>query len=434
MQPKHGRLPASTAVRSIITVLAVSVAVALVSFTSIAAMAAGSLVGDVQANTVSIGAADDKAQPLVDVGAIDGGVNLLMVGTDARAGQQITEGDDTEGARNDVTMLMHISQDHKNVSVISFPRDTMVDLPSCENPTTGDTVPPADYQQLNTALGRGGDDGGLGCVVAAVEDITGLKIPYAGMISFDGVIAMTNAIGGVDVCIASDINDDFSQAHFKKGMNTLVGQDAYDFLRTREGVGDGSDLSRIGSMQIYLSALVRKILSDGTLTNPVTLYSVAKAALHNMMFSQQLASVDSMVSIAKALQGVSLNNVAFLRYPVVADPDDSNRVVIDDDNAEILNKALIDDTPLDLSQTTTADGQELQQPDGSATNAPTEGDGSDASTDADGSDTSTDSGTPTDGSGDTPTPTPTSTEPGAVLLPDGFTGQTAEQVTCSVGN
>jgi len=284
-------------------------------------------------------------------------------------------------------------------------------MAKCTDPDTGEVYAATSYQQLNTALGRGGQRGGLGCVVATVEQITGLKIPYAGVISFDGVAAMTSVIGGVDVCISKPIDDPYSNLHLGAGNQTLSGEDALAFLRTREGVGDGSDLARISSQQVYLSALVRKILSDGTLTNPVTLYGLANAALSNMFLSTELGKVDSMVSIAKALQGVQLDKVAFLRYPVSGDPDDRNRVVVNEADSEILNAALAADTPLDLSQVPTAD-----------------------------------SATPADGSGDVPATDP-ATDPaadpaataapdagGATVLPDSFTGQTAAKVTCSVGN
>ncbi|PPF60999.1 LytR family transcriptional regulator [Clavibacter michiganensis] len=395
-------------------VVAITAAVAVVSSVSIVAIAVNGLASTVQANTVALSNEADVPQ-LVDVGAIEGGVNVLVVGSDTRINQLSTEGDDTEGARNDVTMLLHISQDHQNVSVISFPRDTMVDMAKCTDPDTGEVYGATSYQQLNTALGRGGQRGGLGCVVATVEQITGLKIPYAGVISFDGVAAMTSVIGGVDVCISKPIDDPYSNLHLGAGNQTLSGEDALAFLRTREGVGDGSDLARISSQQVYLSALVRKILSDGTLTNPVTLYGLANAALSNMFLSTELGKVDSMVSIAKALQGVQLDKVAFLRYPVSGDPDDPNRVVVNEADSDILNAALASDTPLDLSQVGTAD---------SATSADGTGDTptGDPATEA-----------PTDPAAD-PAATTAPDAGGATVLPDSFTGQTAAKVTCSVGN
>lgn len=394
--------------------LAVGLAVALVSSVSVAAIAVGSLAGEVAKNTVSLGN-EAQTAPLVDIGAIEGGVNMLIVGSDTRL-DQLSVADSTGGARNDVTMLMHISQDHQRVTVVSIPRDTMITMPACKDPVTGDMLGAASYQQFNSALGRGG----LACVVKAAESVTGLTIPYAGMISFDGVTAMTNVMGGVDVCIAKAINDPYSNVHLAAGQQTLTGEDALGFLRTREGVGDGSDLARISSQQVYLSALVRKMLSEGTLTNPLTIYGLAKAALTNMQFSSQLASLDSMISIAKALAGVSLANVSFLRYPVAGDPQDPNRVVVSGSDAKILNAALLNDTPLDLSRTSTAGSSKVESTVGEAA--------------------STTPATATPAPDAIPAPdatasaTPLPTASAALKLPDSFTGQTASQVTCSIGN
>lgn len=401
---RHGRVGNGSVATGVIKLVGIVAAVAVVSSVSIGAIAFGSLAGEVQANTVSLGN-EANVQQLVDVGAIEGGVNVLIAGSDTRIDQLSVE-DDTDGARNDVTMLMHISQDHQNVTVLSFPRDTMVDVPECNDPADGEVKPAISRQMLNTTLGRGG----LACVVKTVEQITGLTIPYAGVLSFDAVIQMTNVVGGVDVCVAQAIDDPFSRLHLDAGMHTIAGEDALNFLRTREGVGDGSDLARISSQQVYLSSLVRKILSDGTLTNPVTLYSIARSALTNMQFSSQLASLDSMVSIAKALQGVSLDKVAFLRYPVIEDPYDRNRVIVNQADAAILNAALAADQPLDISAAKTADSTTTE---GTVETPPATDAGETAATD------------PAAGA---------ATSAPAVVLPDSFTGQTAKDVTCSVGN
>ena len=414
--PRHGRVGNRSTVLGVLRVVGIVAVVALVSTGSIAAIAVNGLATQVQANTVSIGNEDD-VQEMVNVGAIEGDVNVLVVGSDTRLDQMVTAGDDTEGARNDVTMLLHISKDHQNVSVISFPRDTMVDMAECSDPDTGEVYEEAEYQQLNTALGRGGQRGGLGCVVATIQKMTGLTIPYAGVISFDGVAAMTTAIGGVDVCVSKPIDDPYSNLHLDAGTHPLSGDQALAFLRTREGVGDGSDLARISSQQVYLSALVRKMLSEGTLSNVVTLYSLANAALKNMFFSTELGKVDSMVAIASALRGVQLDKVAFLRYPVAGDPNDRNRVVVNEADAEILNAALVNDTSLDLSKVGTADSAKPLDEGTPATDAPT-----DAATDP----------------GEVPATDPAATAApdasGATVLPDSFTGQTAAEVTCSVGN
>src|SRR5438270_918255 len=120
--------------------------------------------------------------------------------------------------------------------------------------------------------------GGVACVRDTVARFTGLTIPFLAMITFDGVVQMSNAVGGVPVCVAAPINDDYTELHLSKGVHTLKGADALKFLRTRHGVGDGSDLTRISSQQVFLSSLVRKLKAGSTLTDVTKLYGISAAA------------------------------------------------------------------------------------------------------------------------------------------------------------
>jgi LCP family protein required for cell wall assembly len=303
---------------------------------------------------------------------------------------------------------------------VSFPRDLMVPIPACTNPETGTQYPAASSAMFNTALGNGG----VSCVVDTVENLTGLSIPYAGLITFDGVIQMSNAVGGVSVCVAQSINDSFTGLHLAAGQHTLKGSDALAFLRTRHGVGDGSDLARISSQQVFLSALLRKVSSGDTLSNPVTLYKLAAAALQNMTLSDGLGSTRTLVGLASMLRGMDTADMLFVQYPVVDDPDDSARVIVSQDDAHTLNVALQNDTKTTLSDSSTGRASESQDA--------ADGTGSSAS---DAAGTGGASGTtPTD---TTTTPSTTSTEaatPSATPLPSSITGQSAAEQTCSVGN
>ena len=154
-----------------------------------------------------------------------------------------------------------------------------------------------------------------------VEKLTGIEIPYAAQIEFDGVIAMSTAVGGVDVCLAAPLKDKYVGLDLRAGTHTLEGWTALQFLRSRHGVGDGSDLNRISSQQVFLSALIRKIKSEEVLTNPLTLYSIAKAATQNMQLSTTLNHVDTMYSMALALKDIPLTSVVFVQYPSSYTPD-----------------------------------------------------------------------------------------------------------------
>ncbi|MDQ1572593.1 MAG: hypothetical protein QOH44_152, partial [Actinomycetota bacterium] len=112
-----------------------------------------------------------------------------------------------------------------------------------------------------------------------------------------------------------NLNDKEVGLHLTSGNHTLTGAQALEFLRSRHGVGDGSDLGRITSQQVYLSSLVRKLESQDTLSNPVTVYKLATAATKSMQLSSSLDRVDTLVALAQALKGIPLSRVVFVQYP-----------------------------------------------------------------------------------------------------------------------
>ncbi|HEY0258612.1 MAG TPA: LCP family protein [Lacisediminihabitans sp.] len=404
---RHGRLRTGHPLLGLLRLLGIALAVVAVSAASIGGFAVWDVASNVKQGIHLAKLPGQTDAPPPDIGAIEGGVNLLLVGTDTRTDQggafsSKAELAGSSGAgNNDVTMLMHIAEDHKSATVVSFPRDLMIPVPSCPR-TGGGSYPALSTAMFNSTLARGG----LSCVVLTVEKMTGLKIPYAAMISFDGVIAMSNAVGGVTVCLATPIKDVYTNPalNLPAGQVTLVGAQALSFLRSRHGVGDGSDLGRISNQQVFLAALTRKVTSGGVLANPIQLYSLAKAAVNALQLSDTLTKPTTMVEIAIALRDVGLGNLVFLQYPTATDPANQNRVVPIASAAAVLNAALVADRPLQLS----GDLGRAAVADPTATTVPT----------------------PTETSA-TGTPTPTESASSAVVLPSAITGQTAAQQTCS---
>lgn len=339
---RHGRLKRHSLLRSIGKVVASVAAVALVSGSAVAAYAAWDLASTAQP-TVTLGN-EDVLEGVPDVGAMEGGINLLVVGSDSRQGQGEAFGDPTEetAVLNDVTMLLHISEDHTNASVVSFPRDMLVDIPACTDPEdpNGDPLYEQSGVKINTVLSYGG----LGCVVKTVESLVGVTIPFAGIVQFMGVAGLSEAVGGVEVCVADPIEDEYTGTFLDAGMHTLSGVAALQFLRTRHGVGDGSDLARISNQQVFLSSLARTLQSNGTLTDPAKLYGIAKAALANMQLSDSLMDPTRMISIAKALKDTDLNKIAFIQYPTAY--VEGGGAVAPTDSAEYVNTALQNDMPV----------------------------------------------------------------------------------------
>jgi len=248
---------------------------------------------------------------LVDSGEtdLDGPLNILVVGSDTREGQGVEFGDvDSELA--DVIMLLHISKDRKDAVVVSFPRDLLVTIPECPNPDGG-TFPLRNRAQINSSIGNGG----VACTHLTVENFTGLDIPFVAMIDFKGVIEMSNAVGGVEVVIDKPISDDWSAFYIEAGTHTLQGAQALAFLRTRHGVGDGSDLARISNQQLFLTSLFAKIKEDGTLNNPIRLYSLSSAAARNMKLSESMTDLTTMVTLAGAMRDVDPSRMVFTQVP-----------------------------------------------------------------------------------------------------------------------
>ncbi|OUE24467.1 LCP family protein [Clavibacter michiganensis] len=304
---RHGRLRKATATRALLKGTAMALAVLAVSGFSVVTIAAWDLNRSVQANTVDI--SDGTEQTTVGVGALDGGFNVLLAGSDTRQGQGDGYGK-TDGALNDVNMVLHVSADHSQATVVSLPRDMVVPIPACERSDGSGTAPAMSAAPLNSAL----SDGGLPCVAKTVAQFTGLDIPYAALIEFNGVIEMSNAVGGVPVCLASPLKDKRTDLDLPAGENTLQGKEALQFLRTRHAVGDGSDLARISNQQVFLSALVRTMKQSSTLSDPTRVYGLAKAAVDNMQRSTSL-DYQTMASMALALKDIPLDQVRFLQYP-----------------------------------------------------------------------------------------------------------------------
>ena len=387
---RHGRLRYRGPAAAIAKLVAVALAVVLVSGASIAAVAVYNVTSNIAPGIALPGSSAPK------IGAIEGDVNLLLTGSDSGGGNA------AYGVRGevlgDVTMLLHISADKTNATVVSFPRDLFVEIPECTD-QDGTVSSASRNTKMNVALSRG-----FACPVATIAQLTGLDIPYAAVIEFDGVIAMSNAVGGVPVCVATTINDRQISFKLDAGPHTLQGRDALQFLRSRYGVGDGSDLTRISNQQQFLSSLVRTMKSSATLSNPVKLYGIASAATENLTFSESLGRADTMVSIAVALKDIPLENVVFVRYPGAAgSAGGQSGVLQDQDAAKVLFDAIAADEPLAITGGT--GGGTVVDP-----NAPV---------------------TPPVAS-ESPAPSASAVPP-AVALPESVEGISASQQTCTAG-
>lgn len=403
---RHGRLPRSSLLFGILKLAAVIVVVLAVSATSIVGVAAWTTLSAEKPGVTLVHL--NANAPIPQVGSVAGAANLLLTGTDTRTDQggfqDLADLRGSSGAgNNDVTMVLHISANHKHATVVSIPRDLLVSVPACPRPDGGMT-PASSLSMFNTTLSRGG----LACTVLATERLTGLTINYAAEISFDGVIQMSDAVGGVPVCLATALHDPFVGLNLPAGEHNISGHDALAFLRSRHGVGDGSDLGRISDQQLFMSSLMRTITSAGVLDNPITLYNLANAAIKNMQLSSTLTAPTTLVALALTLKNIGLSDIVFVQWPTKSNPAYPGRVVMSQPADSILATALDRDDPIRLAGT--LGRATVKAPSSLTTPLPT----------------------PTGTSTPAPTATPT---PGhhTVALPPNVTGQTAAQQTCAVG-
>ena len=394
---RHGRAGTLPRGRSVLAVIGIALAVVLVSATSVATIAVWDLSHSAKTTQLE--------GPPPGIGAIEGGFNVLLVGSDTRNGQSNNYGENPGSSLNDVNMVIHVSKDHKNVTVISIPRDMVVPIADCAGGGGGWTGP------INATL----NEGGVACINKTVEQLTGLTIPYAGMVTFDAVVGLSKAVGGVRVCVNAAIDDPYTNLKLSKGWHVLAGWGALEFLRTRHGVGDGSDLGRISNQQVFLSALMRKIKSESVLTNPLTLYSMAKVMVSNMTLSTSMGNPDTLVSMAMALKNIDLKNIVFVQYPGTLGGTGvyAGKVKPDEAAAATLFDALNKDLPVVVTGGLGRGAEQGTAPVVKSTPTPAP----------------TASGTkkPTA----TPTPTPTAKP---VALDSNITGQSADQYTCSKAN
>lgn len=403
---RHGELTSPSPVSLIMKIIGVVAAVVLVSGAGVFTYAFFDLTASVAANVVEL----EGQEPVPpDIGAIEGGVNVLLVGTDECEpeyahifGDRCT-GADAEGQLNDVNMLLHISDNPRRVTVVSFPRDLMAPIPECTD-EDGTVTSASEKVQINEAWGRGG----LSCVTKTISELSGMNIPFAAKVSFGNVINITDAIGGVDVCIGNGgIRDSYTGIDWPAGPRTVQGLEALQFLRTRHGLENGSDLARISNQQQYMSSLAKKLVSNEVLSNPATLYKLATTAVDNITPSSSLANPTTMVQIALAVKDVPLEEIVFVQYPVADDPWDPNRVVPNVEAAAALWTALESNQPITVTNDPNSTGGVITE----------EGT------------TPTPSKTPEADASVTPDPSETPVE-----LPDTIPGQSGADQTCSAGN
>ncbi|MGW7368225.1 LCP family protein [Streptomyces sp. NPDC054841] len=305
----------------------------------------------------------ERERPLHTVSGVR---NILLIGSDTRAGSANRRYGHTEGQRSDTTILVHLAADRRSATAVSVPRDLMVDIPSCR--TAGGTRSRPQFAQFNSAFAIGG----AACSIRTVERLTGIRVDHHMVIDFHGFKDMVDAVDGVQVCLNEPINDPDAHLRLKAGKQTLNGEQALGFVRARKSLGNGSDTERMDRQQRFLGALFNKVQSNGVLLNPAKLYPVLDAATKAITADPGMDSLKDLYYLARSLRDVPSERVQFLTVPRRAYTYDPNRDELVEPAASRLFKRLREDAPVRVvpQDTTPSDAPETESDGGTGSENP----------------------------------------------------------------
>ncbi|MFG2117417.1 LCP family protein [Streptomyces sp. NPDC048718] len=288
----------------------------------------------------------EKERPAAEV---RGARNILLIGSDSRAGAGNSEYGRVKGQRSDTTILLHIAAHGSSATAVSVPRDLMVRVPSCARPDRTRTA--ARYAQFNWAFAVGGP----ACTIRTLEKLTGIRIDHFVVVDFQGFKEMVDAVDGVTVCLKEPIDDRDARLKLPAGRQLLRGEQALGFVRARKTLGDGSDTERMDRQQQFLGALVDKVQSDGVLLNPAKLYPVLDAATRSLTTDPGLASLRDLYGLSRSMRSVPTDRVQFLTVPREPYVNDPNRDQLVQPAADRLFARLRSDLPVTVHPSPTGD-------------------------------------------------------------------------------
>ncbi|MEU3888171.1 LCP family protein [Streptomyces sp. NPDC029041] len=281
-------------------------------------------------------------------------LNILLIGSDSRNSAENVKlggGRDNVGSKPlaDVQMLLHVSADRESASVVSIPRDTRVDIPTCVDPETGEKYP-AKNTIINETLQRGGP----GCTLATWQNLTGVYIDHWMMVDFAGVVDMADAIGGVPVCVNQNVWDrplsgerGGSGLKLKAGTHKVQGKEALQWLRTRHAWG--SDPLRAKAQHMYMNAMIRTLKEQNVFTDTGRLMGLAEAGTKALKVSEEIGTVKELYDVGMQLKSVPTNRITMTTMPWIEDPLNRNHLVPRPQDADKLWAMLRDDVSFDKS-------------------------------------------------------------------------------------
>lgn len=322
--------------KALVSVLSVMV----LAFSAVGYLAIGRLGGEMASvGNLALGGGSGFKQD-----AVDGAMDILLVGSDSRTDAQgnplsreeldsLNAGEAGGEENTDTIMLIRIPNDGSRATAVSIPRDTYVNEGELGNmkingvfSTHKDMVVEQMTLENEEAVAAGNDAvhtdkeieqegtaAGRAALLDQIHSLTGIEVDHYAEIGLLGFVLLTDAVDGVEVCLNNDVNDPMSGADFKAGRQTISGAKALTFVRQRYGLPRG-DLDRIVRQQAYMASLVNKMLDTGTLTNPSTLADVSKAVERSVVIDEGW----DVMGFATQMAGLAGGNVTFSTIPVTS--------------------------------------------------------------------------------------------------------------------
>jgi LCP family protein required for cell wall assembly len=246
---------------------------------------------------------DDGRRP-AEVASAEGAMNILLMGTDngnngSSIKEELADGEWTPGShRSDTMMILHITQDRDSAYLVSIPRDSYVKIPGYG------------HDKINAAFSYGGPL----LTQRTVEHVTNVRIDHLVMIDWSSFKDLTTALGGVEIHIPETFTDPHNDITWRKGTYNLEGARALQYVRTRYGLTNG-DFDRIQRQQNFLRAMLHKLLSQGTVSNPIKLTNVLNVLTDNVTVDETF-DPGEMRDLALSLRGLRGDNVEYLTAPL----------------------------------------------------------------------------------------------------------------------
>ncbi|WP_295642848.1 LCP family protein [uncultured Corynebacterium sp.] len=299
-----------------------AVSAALLAFTGVGYATIGNLNNELaEANNLNLG------------NSPDGATDILLVGVDSRTdakGNPLSQQEidmlragEEEATNTDTMILIRVPNDGSSATAVSLPRDTYVKTPDQGNMKLNGVYGTAKFEKQQ-ALEQGGEtdkskvdkestEAGRKALISTVADLTGITVDHYAEIGLLGFVLLTDAVGGVDVCLNNKVDEPLSGAKFPKGQQRLSGPDALSFVRQRHQLPRG-DLDRITRQQAYMASLANHILSSKTLTNPSAISKINNAVQRSVVLDEGW----DVMGLATQMQNLSGGNVKFQTIPVTS--------------------------------------------------------------------------------------------------------------------